>query len=69
MHYCYLNISATRYPLAEYRYGREEMLSLFDKNCKQPELLPKYNNLFIEKMQRPLALTPPYADEESVSIK
>lgn len=55
--------------MAEYRYGREEMLSLFDKNFKQPELLPKYNKLFIEKMQCPLALLPPTADEDSVSLE
>lgn len=45
------------------------MLSLFDKNFKQPELLPKYNKLFIEKMQCPLALLPPTADEDSVSLE
>lgn len=59
----------TRYPLAEYRYGREEMLSLYDKNFKLPELLPKFNKLFLEKMQSPLALIPPTADEETVIIR
>lgn len=58
----------TRYPLAEYRYGREEMLSLYDKNFKLPELLPKFNKLFIEKMQSPLALLPPTADDDTVII-
>lgn len=57
---------ASRYPLAEFRYGREEMLSLYDKNCKLPELLPKFNKLFIEKMQYPLALLPTTAEEETV---
>lgn len=42
------------------------MLSLYDKNFKLPELLPKFNKLFIEKMQCPLALLPPPADEEAV---
>ncbi|XP_031629871.1 GIGYF family protein CG11148 isoform X2 [Contarinia nasturtii] len=59
------NSQSTRFPLAEYRYGREEMLSLYDKNFKIPELLPKYNKLYIEKMQCPLALLPPSADEEA----
>lgn len=59
---------SARFPLAEYRYGREEMLSLYDKNFKLPELLPKFNKLFIEKMQCPLALLPPSADEEAVNI-
>lgn len=58
----------TRYPLAEYRYGREEMLSLYDKNFKLPELLPKFNKLFIEKMQSPLALLPPTADDDTVNF-
>lgn len=58
--------SASRYPLAEFRYGREEMLSLYDKSCKLPELLPKFNKLFIEKMQHPLALLPTTAEEETV---
>lgn len=45
------------------------MLSLYDKNFKLPELLPKFNKLFIEKMQCPLALLPPSADEqEAVNI-
>lgn len=61
-------IESTRFPLAEYRYGREEMLSLYDKTFKLPELLPKFNKLFIEKMQCPLALLPPTADEETVNI-
>lgn len=43
------------------------MLSLYDKNFKLPELLPKFNKLFIEKMHCPLALLPPTADEEVVS--
>lgn len=43
------------------------MLSLYDKNFKLPELLPKFNKLFIEKMQCPLALLPPPADEETVN--
>lgn len=54
------------FPQAEFRYGREEMLSLYDKNFKLPELLPNYHKLFIEKMQGPLALLPPTSDEEVV---
>ncbi|XP_055585419.1 GIGYF family protein Gyf [Uranotaenia lowii] len=51
--------SGTRYPLAEFRYGREEMLALFDiKAVKTPEILPNFKYLYIEKVQCPLALTP-----------
>ncbi|XP_017062580.1 GIGYF family protein Gyf isoform X2 [Drosophila eugracilis] len=42
----------------EYRYGREEMLSLFDRNCMLPQILPSFKKLFVEKVQYPLALTP-----------
>ena len=59
--------SAPRYQLAEFRYGREEMLSLYDKNIKTPELLPKYKKLYIEKVQCPLALLPPSSEEDVVS--
>lgn len=56
------NISAPRYQLAEYRYGREEMLLLCDK-ARIPEILPKYKKLFVEKMNGPLALTPSTDDD------
>uniref|UniRef100_A0A182JY76 GYF domain-containing protein n=1 Tax=Anopheles christyi TaxID=43041 RepID=A0A182JY76_9DIPT len=51
--------TAIRYPLAEFRYGREEMLALFDgRTIKTPEILVHYKGLFVEKPQPPLALTP-----------
>uniref|UniRef100_A0A182FPR5 GYF domain-containing protein n=1 Tax=Anopheles albimanus TaxID=7167 RepID=A0A182FPR5_ANOAL len=51
--------STTRYALAEFRYGREEMLALFDlKTLKGPEILVNYKHLYVEKPQPPLALTP-----------
>lgn len=55
-------ISAPRYQLAEYRYGREEMLSLCDK-VRLPEILPKYKKLFVEKFNGPLALSPTTEDD------
>uniref|UniRef100_A0A1A9UIA4 Uncharacterized protein n=1 Tax=Glossina austeni TaxID=7395 RepID=A0A1A9UIA4_GLOAU len=50
----------------EFRYGREEMLSLFEKTCSMPEILPSYKNLYVEKVQYPLALTPS-SEEEMVA--
>lgn len=44
------------------------MLALFDKNIKHPEILPRYKNLFVEKMQCPLALTPSAEDDQVVSV-
>lgn len=47
----------------EYRYGREEMLSLFDRNCLLPQILPSFKKLFVDKVQYPLALTPSSEEE------
>ncbi|EDW10895.1 GIGYF family protein Gyf [Drosophila mojavensis] len=55
--------AANRNMFPEYRYGREEMLSLFDRNCLLPQILPSFKKLFIEKVQYPLALTPSSEDE------
>ncbi|KAH8325448.1 hypothetical protein KR074_003059 [Drosophila pseudoananassae] len=58
--------AASRNLFPEYRYGREEMLSLFDRNCLLPQILPSFKKLFIEKVQYPLALTPS-SDEDNIS--
>ncbi|XP_017477314.1 PREDICTED: PERQ amino acid-rich with GYF domain-containing protein CG11148 isoform X2 [Rhagoletis zephyria] len=57
---------APRNNFPEFRYGREEMLSLFDKNYNMPEILPTFKKIFVEKVQLPLALTPS-TDEELLS--
>uniref|UniRef100_A0A0K8W315 PERQ amino acid-rich with GYF domain-containing protein CG11148 n=1 Tax=Bactrocera latifrons TaxID=174628 RepID=A0A0K8W315_BACLA len=54
---------APRNTFPEFRYGREEMLSLFDKNYNMPEILPTFKKIFVEKVQLPLALIPS-TDEE-----
>ncbi|KAH8384334.1 hypothetical protein KR093_001932 [Drosophila rubida] len=54
---------ASRNLFPEYRYGREEMLSLFDRNCLLPQMLPSFKKLFVEKVQYPLALTPSSEEE------
>lgn len=64
---CTSNTSAPRYQLAEYRYGREEMLLLCDK-ARIPEILPKYKKLFVEKFNGPLALTPS-TDDDAVTYE
>ncbi|KYM75908.1 hypothetical protein ALC53_13621 [Atta colombica] len=55
-------LSTPRYQLAEHRYGREEMLALFDRNCKPSEPLTTFP-LYVEKTQLPLALTTMTDDE------
>lgn len=57
------NSGTSRNTFPEFRYGREEMLLLFDRNCAIPEILPSYKNLFVERVQFPLALVPS-TDEE-----
>ena len=42
--------------LAEFRYGKEEILALFDKNVKPPEELASFGSLFVDKCQFPLNL-------------
>ncbi|XP_029660632.1 GIGYF family protein CG11148 isoform X1 [Formica exsecta] len=57
------SLSTPRYQLAEHRYGREEMLALFDRNNKPPELLTTFAALYVEKTQLPLALVQMTEDE------
>lgn len=57
------SLSTPRYQLAEHRYGREEMLALFDRNYKPPELLTTFPALYVEKTQLPLALVQMTEDE------
>ncbi|KAL0277347.1 UNVERIFIED_CONTAM: hypothetical protein PYX00_004675 [Menopon gallinae] len=47
---------APKYQLAEHRYGREEMLALFDRNVRAPDSLVKIQGLYVEKTQTPMAL-------------
>ncbi|KAI4494245.1 hypothetical protein M0802_009114 [Mischocyttarus mexicanus] len=56
-------LSTPRYQLAEHRYGREEMLALFDRNYKPPEPLMTFSTLFVDKSQLPLALVQMTEDE------
>lgn len=56
-------LSTPRYQLAEHRYGREEMLALFDRNYKPPEALTTFTSLYVEKTQLPLALVQMTEDE------
>lgn len=61
-------IMPKRNQLAEYRYSKEEFLSFFDEEVLNnyhlpPEMLPKFKKLYVEKIQRPLALTPSTDDE------
>lgn len=59
-----------RYQWPEFRYGREEMLLLFNKaKQKVPETLPRFKSLFVENIQNPLAMQPDVGDEIAVRCK
>ena len=58
---------APKYQLAEHRYGREEMLALFDRNVRAPDPLVKLQGLYVEKTQTPMALLT-MTEEETVSL-
>ncbi|XP_055940782.1 GRB10-interacting GYF protein 2-like [Argiope bruennichi] len=53
-----------RYSLAEFRYGREEMLALMPKDIKMPNCLRHFPLLIRENFQIPLALTPVTEEEQ-----
>ena len=61
------SLGAPRYKLADHRYGREEMLALFDKMMKAPDDLVIAPPLYVEKTQLPLALVQ-MTDEEMVCL-
>jgi PERQ amino acid-rich with GYF domain-containing protein len=55
-----------RYQLADYRYGREEMLAMFENmKLNVPDGLDSFPMLFIEKSLPPLALIQ-MTEEETV---
>ncbi|XP_060073725.1 GRB10-interacting GYF protein 2-like isoform X2 [Ylistrum balloti] len=53
-----------KYKLADYRYGREEMLALYNPNSKVPEELEGQTYVMVEKSQEPLALIPLSEEEQ-----
>lgn len=57
-----------KYKLAEYRYGREEMLALYNPKAEIPEELASMTSILVEKVQEPLALVG-LSDEEQVCFK
>lgn len=57
------SLTAPRYQLADHRYGREEMLALFDRTYKPPETLSSFGAIFADKVQLPLALIQMTEDE------
>lgn len=58
-----------KYKLAEHRYGREEMLALFNPDTDPPEEIKKLTPVYVDKKQEPLALVPLSEEEQVVCLK
>jgi len=53
--------------LSDHRYGREEMLSLCDRQTSRtPEVLPRFRRLYMPEWQQPLALQPHTEDDQQM---
>ncbi|OXA59526.1 GRB10-interacting GYF protein 2 [Folsomia candida] len=52
-----------RFKQPQYRYSREELLALYDKNLESPDFLKTFGTLYIKKMQPPLAFSQPSEEE------
>ncbi|RWS25984.1 PERQ amino acid-rich with GYF domain-containing protein 2-like protein, partial [Leptotrombidium deliense] len=63
LHNCPTLSAPQKYKLAEYRYGREEMLALFSEKTTLPEELKDSKDILSEKCQIPLALIPMSEEE------
>lgn len=57
------NSLATRFKLSEYRYTREEMLALYDKNLESPSFLANFGPLISENSIYPVAFSEPLEKE------
>ncbi|KAK3583774.1 hypothetical protein CHS0354_022810 [Potamilus streckersoni] len=55
-----------KYKLADYRYGREEMLALFNPNSEVPEDLQAVSSILVEKAQVPVCLLPLSEEEQRI---
>lgn len=56
-----------KYKLAEFRYGKEEMLALFIEDLVKPSELERFPSITKEKVHFPLAFVP-LTEEEQVGI-
>ncbi|GFO40300.1 perq amino acid-rich with gyf domain-containing protein 2 [Plakobranchus ocellatus] len=54
----------TKFKLADYRYGREEMLSLWNINSPPPDQVRKHLSIFSKEIQKPITMMPLTEDEQ-----
>jgi len=62
--------TTSKYKMAEYRYGREEMLALFDVGSDDKlDDIRRFADLFVEKPRMPMAMTPMSEEEIKQSAR
>ncbi|XP_070206912.1 GRB10-interacting GYF protein 2-like isoform X2 [Littorina saxatilis] len=55
---------SSKFKMADYRYGREEMLALFQPPYKAPAYIQQFSQIYVEDTQTPICLLPLSEDEE-----
>lgn len=55
---------SVKFKLADYRYGREEMLALFNESSPPPDQVRKHLTIFSKEIQKPMTLTQLTEDEQ-----
>ena len=55
---------SSKFKMADYRYGREEMLSLFQPPYKAPAYIQQFSQIYVEESQTPMCFQPLSEDEE-----
>lgn len=56
---------SSKFKLADYRYGREEMLAFYQEPYEPPEHLRSFPLIFVEETQKPMTLVS-LSEEEQV---
>ena len=56
--------ASVKFKLADYRYGREEMLSLFTESSPPPDQVRKHLTIFSKEIQKPITMMPLTEDEQ-----
>ena len=55
---------SVKFKLADYRYGREEMLALFTESAPPPDQVKKHQSIFSKEIQKPITMMPLTEDEQ-----
>uniref|UniRef100_A0A2C9KNG4 GYF domain-containing protein n=1 Tax=Biomphalaria glabrata TaxID=6526 RepID=A0A2C9KNG4_BIOGL len=56
--------ASVKFKLADYRYGREEMLALFNEHSTPPDQVRKHLSIFSKEIQKPITMLPLTEDEQ-----